>query len=98
MFIVLDDNEICSFLGTIGFENDKGVVPNQAYLYKITRDNLANPVKVLSGITNSNGIAWNKNNNKMYYIDTPTLKIVEFEFDEETGSISSKYMYGWGIV
>lgn len=78
-------------LGTIGFENDKGILPNQAYLYKITKENISNPTIVRSGITNSNGMAWNKDNNKMYYIDTPTLKIIEYEFDEAIGSISSKY-------
>lgn len=65
-------------------------MPNQAVLCKITKENLANPTIVRNAITNSNGIAWNKANDKMYYIDTPTLKVLEFDFDLESGSISSK--------
>lgn len=81
--------ELYIFVGTIGVENSKGVVPHQAFLYKITKDNLVKPTIIRSEITNSNGIAWNKANNKMYYIDTPTLKVIEFDFDLETGFISS---------
>lgn len=66
------------------------MVPNQAFLYKITKENLGNPTIAKGAITNSNGIAWNKANNKMYYIDTPTLKVLEFDYDLETGSVSSK--------
>lgn len=65
-------------------------MPNQASLYKITKENIENPTVARNPVTNSNGIAWNKANNKMYYIDTPTLKIFEFDYDPETGSISSK--------
>lgn len=84
------NKNVCLVLGTIGFENASGVVPHQAGLYKISKENIANPTTIKSAVTNSNGIAWNKANDKIFYIDTPTLKIVEFDFDVETGNISSK--------
>lgn len=77
-------------LGTIGPEAGGVVQPNQAFFYKITKDNLDEPTIVRASITNSNGLAWNKANNKLYYIDTPTLKVVEFDFDAEAGNISGK--------
>jgi sugar lactone lactonase YvrE len=36
--------------------------------------------KMLDGVTISNGLAWDENKNKMYYIDTPTLRILSFEY------------------
>jgi len=44
-------------------------------------------IKKLSGITVSNGLAWNKAADKMYYIDTPTQIIQAFSFDISTGNI-----------
>ena len=41
----------------------------------------------VSGVTNSNGICWNASKTEMYYIDTPTQKIITYEFDDETGNL-----------
>lgn len=38
-------------------------------------------------ITNSNGICWNAEATVMYYIDTPTKKILAYPFENETGEI-----------
>lgn len=35
----------------------------------------------------SNGLAWNDNLNKFYYIDSATKKIDAFDFDVKTGTI-----------
>lgn len=43
-----------------------------------------------TGVTISNGIAWNSNNTIMYYIDTPTRKIVAYDYDNSTGIIKNK--------
>ena len=39
------------------------------------------------GVTNSNGICWNAKATVMYYIDTPTKKILAYPFENETGSL-----------
>ena len=41
----------------------------------------------VSGVTNSNGICWNAEATVMYYIDTPTKKIVAYSFDNEKGAL-----------
>ena len=41
----------------------------------------------LSGVTNSNGICWNASKTEMYYIDTPTLKVVAYEYEDQTGKL-----------
>lgn len=46
--------------------------------------------KVLDNVTISNGLAWSSDNKTLYYIDTPTKKIFEFDFDLERGKISNK--------
>jgi sugar lactone lactonase YvrE len=43
--------------------------------------------KKLDKITVSNGIVWSLDNTKMYYIDSPTRTIKEFDYDIKTGAI-----------
>ncbi|XP_017787470.1 PREDICTED: regucalcin-like [Habropoda laboriosa] len=74
--------------GTIGPEVNDVVISNQASLYRIDSD--LKPKKTLSPVTNSNGLAWNKQNNKFYYIDTPTLKVAAFDYEPTNGTISNK--------
>lgn len=46
-------------------------------------------VKVmLDSITISNGIVWSSDGKKMYYIDTPTRKVMEYRFNLAEGTIS----------
>jgi sugar lactone lactonase YvrE len=40
---------------------------------------------VLTGITTSNGLAWNADDTVLYYIDTPTLTVMAYDFDLERG-------------
>ncbi|MBU6302247.1 MAG: SMP-30/gluconolactonase/LRE family protein [Verrucomicrobia bacterium] len=40
-------------------------------------------------VTNSNGICWNAAADTLYYIDTPTRKVLAFDYDLATGSITS---------
>lgn len=44
--------------------------------------------KMEGGITTSNGIVWSSDKTKMYYIDTPTRKVVEYLYDNENGDIT----------
>ena len=41
-------------------------------------------------ITISNGLAWSLNKKSFYYIDTPTMKVVCYDFDNGTGNIGHK--------
>ena len=43
-----------------------------------------------TGIFISNGITWTQDGKTMYYIDSPTRKVDAYEFDLETGNISSR--------
>lgn len=38
-------------------------------------------------VTNSNGICWSVDATRMFYIDTPRRKILEFDFENDTGHI-----------
>lgn len=42
------------------------------------------------GVTISNGIAWSNDNRTMYYIDTPTFRVVAYDYDLSTGNIGEK--------
>jgi len=66
-----------------GTMNDNDPVAN---LYRVT-----NTIQqVQTGIGISNGIAWNRTNTLMYYIDTPTGKVDVFDFNNSEGQISNR--------
>ena len=41
-------------------------------------------------IRTSNGIAWTADRRTMYYIDTPTMRVDAFDYDDRTGAISGR--------
>lgn len=43
----------------------------------------------VSPVTISNGLVWSSDDSKMYYIDTPTQKVVAYEYDINTGNIQN---------
>jgi len=48
-------------------------------------------VKVLkTNVSVSNGLAWNEQKKKFYYIDTCQLDVKEFDYDPDTGNISNE--------
>jgi len=59
----------------------------KASLYRISASGKCD--KVLDSITISNGIVWTSDKSKMYYIDSPTLQVRQFDYDNETGNISN---------
>ena len=67
--------------GTLGPEGS-------ASLYRLDADLSVH--RVLDGITCSNGLVWNAAKNVFYYIDTPTMQIVAFDYDNETGAIENR--------
>ncbi len=64
------------FAGTISLVKKEG----DARLYKLGKDGKISGV--YSNVTNSNGIAWNAAGNIMYYIDTPTKKVLAFPYQD----------------
>ena len=69
--------------GTISMIKDTG----SANLYCLDTDGSLS-LKV-SGVTNSNGICWNADATKMFYIDTPTQNVRAYDYDLESGAISN---------
>lgn len=60
----------------------------KANLYKINSKGQA--MKMLDGITISNGIVWTADKKTMYYIDTPTGHIRAYDFDLSNSTISNE--------
>lgn len=44
----------------------------------------------LTGVICSNGLAWNADNNLMYYIDTGDRAVYAFDYEAETGTIANR--------
>lgn len=61
---------------------------NIAALYKI--DGSGKYLKMIENVIISNGIVWTSDKKSMYYIDTPTKKIVQYDYDNASGNISNK--------
>ncbi len=58
-----------------------------SFLYRMNPD--GSFTTMLDNVAISNGIIWSPNGKKMYYTDTPTRKVMAFDFDGNTGAISN---------
>lgn len=76
------DHEGRLWVGTLSMED----IPCVSSLYCITNDFVLQ--EKVTGVSISNGITWNIDKNAMYYIDTPTSKVVKYKFDSSSGQIS----------
>ncbi len=65
------------FAGTISLVKETG----DAALYRLSKGDLEISV-AHPNVTNSNGIIWNLAGDKCYYIDTPTQKILVFDYKD----------------
>ncbi|KAI4461322.1 regucalcin [Holotrichia oblita] len=75
---------------TMGYEDLNGNLDaDKGSLYFITKENLPDPEAVITPVNISNGLAWNKANDKFYYIDTPTDQVKEYDYDNDSGHISN---------
>lgn len=70
--------------GTMSLDGSK----SKGSLYFLSRDHTV--TKVLSGVSVSNGLGWSPDNRVIYYIDTPTRRVVAFDFVLETGEIENQ--------
>ena len=67
--------------GTISTTKQTG----DASLYMFDREGQLH--KKIPHVTNSNGICWSADASSMYYIDTPTKKVMAYPFESETGNL-----------
>lgn len=59
-----------------------------ASLYRIDAQGKA--ITQIDSVTISNGIVWTQDKKTMYYIDTPTLTIKAYDYDNNSGNISNE--------
>lgn len=74
--------------GTMGPEINGDVVPNKGTFYRIGKD--FDPRVEISPVSISNGLAWNKEDDTFYYIDSPTRQIAAYDYNPLSGTISNK--------
>ena len=70
------------WVGTMSMEGEQKA--GALYLF----DNEGKISKKYDSVTVSNGIVWNIDSTKMYYIDTPTKEVKEFAYNNATGEVS----------
>jgi sugar lactone lactonase YvrE len=82
-----------------GTKDTKGSRPIGS-LYRLGADR--RPVRMLTGLTVSNGLGWSPDRKIMYFIDSPTQRIDLFDFDLEDGEIANRRILAeipqaWGM-
>ena len=63
------------------------VTPNQGSFFLVEAANDFQPITEVTPVSISNGLAWNRDNTLLYYIDTATGQVDVFDFNVETASI-----------
>ncbi|MFU8692762.1 SMP-30/gluconolactonase/LRE family protein (plasmid) [Rossellomorea sp. FS2] len=72
------------WIGTMNMDNRRG----QGALFRLHQDGL---IGMLDSVSISNGLAWDRAEGKMYYIDTPTQEVASFDYNPATGEISNRH-------
>lgn len=72
------------FIGTM----DMREYPEKGAFYRLDCDGSIS--KLFDKVSISNGLDWNSDYTRMYYIDTPTLGVDFFDYDVETGKPSNR--------
>jgi sugar lactone lactonase YvrE len=62
--------------------------PNAGSLYRLDCD--GSVTRVLDSLTVSNGMAWNEEDDRMYFIDSATGNVDVFDYDAEAGEIRGR--------
>jgi sugar lactone lactonase YvrE len=70
--------------GSMSLSGEKGT----GNLYMV--DKQLNIKKQVENVSISNGLCWSLDQRFFYYIDTPTMEVVRFDYDNATGEISNK--------
>jgi sugar lactone lactonase YvrE len=71
-------------IGTMSYPE---MILNKGKLYSYFEGNYT---QLLDNVSISNGIAFSIDNKNMFYIDTPTKKVVKYDYDLKLGKISGK--------
>lgn len=79
----------------MGPEQDGSPIPRgRGTLYKLNDSScFKNLDPVVPNVTISNGLAWNSNSTKMYYIDTVTRTVELFDYNPVTASVGKIYYF-----
>jgi len=70
--------------GSMSLNGEKGT----GNLYMV--DEQLQVKKQIENVSISNGLCWSLDQRFFYYIDTPTMEVVRFDYDNATGEISNK--------
>ena len=71
------------WVGTMAYDTREGA----AALYRMDKDKRFH--QVADNVTISNGLVWSADRKTMYYIDSPTLAVQAFDYDDASGEISN---------
>ena len=58
-------------------------------LYRVDPDGTV--TTVFTGLGISNGLGWSPDGGRMYFIDTPTLRVDAMTYDQETGTVGDRH-------
>jgi sugar lactone lactonase YvrE len=72
------------YIGTMAYDE----TPGAGTLYRLDPDRSVHVV--LSGVTISNGLQWNRAGDTVFYSDTPTGRLDAFDFDPATGAFTGR--------
>jgi sugar lactone lactonase YvrE len=67
-----------------------GFDAGQGFLYMYSKGALT---RKMSGVTVSNGMAWNRDQSKMYYVDSDPRKVYTLRYSSEDGEISDQKVF-----
>jgi sugar lactone lactonase YvrE len=70
------------YCGTMAYDE----TPGAGSVYRLDPD--GSVATVLSDVTISNGMVWSLDGQSVYYIDTPTHRVVRFDFDAVDGTLN----------
>lgn len=70
--------------GTMAFDE----APGAGALYRLETDRTV--TTILEGVTISNGLAWSLDDHTMYYIDTPTRRVDQLDYDPSSGAVENR--------
>jgi|SRR5665647_733197 len=62
--------------------------PRAGSVYVVKKD--LSITKRIAGVTISNGMAWSLDHQTFYFIDTPSLEVIAYDFVKDTGHINNK--------
>jgi len=76
------------WLGTMGEDANGQSIPNIGSFYRVDDD--LKPVKEITPVSISNGLAWNIEDDTFYYIDSPTRQVAAYDYNPNTGEICNR--------